>query len=128
MKIVFIAGKYFDTDDLVIEEHILIAKRIAALCAAQHIGYFCPHLNSAHFQMYLRADPGEGFFKQMDISILSKCDALLLIPNWSISIGAVEEYDWWRANREESLIFACHTYREIPQALVEWYHSGVVQK
>lgn len=126
MRIVFIAGKYFDTDNLVIEEHILKALRIATLCAQQHIGYFCPHLNSAHFNMYLGREPGEGFFKRMDLSFLSRCDALLLMPNWSMSVGATEEYYWWREHRVQSLIFTCHSYNSLPQELVEWYHNSPI--
>jgi hypothetical protein len=88
MKVVFLSGPYFgDSQPATIEANIQEARQWALAMARKRVGFFCPHLNSAHFG----SEPGvpdEAWFLEMCLSVLLGCDALLAMPRWRESKGA----------------------------------------
>lgn len=87
--IVYIAGPYSAPTAMLIQENIEKARSWAVKLANESIGFICPHLNTAQFGLYSEAS--ESFYKEMDLDILSRCDAILMIPGWKRSPGACEE-------------------------------------
>lgn len=92
MKIVYIAGPYNGADYLEIDDHINDARFAAALLANHGVGYFCPHLNSAHFEAITPKVP-ETFWKALDLKLLEACDGIYLLTRWQTSRGARAELD-----------------------------------
>ena len=95
MKIVYIAGPYGDKDGyLAIDRNIAKARDAAAWCAARGIGFICPHLNSAHFEAIVPVR-GVEFWYEMDLRLLSACDAMLVLEGWQDSTGTQREMAEW---------------------------------
>jgi nucleoside 2-deoxyribosyltransferase len=102
MKFVYIAGPYtprtgrrhpyFET-----KENIMMAAEAAAALADKRVGFFCPHLNSAHFE-YICPDLTHDFWYELDMHFLQACDAILLLPGWQYSPGTIAERRWMKDN------------------------------
>jgi hypothetical protein len=95
MIVVYLAGPYTGpTHDhrsyLAIERHIMQAREAAAWCVQQGYGFFCPHLHSAHFECITPDAPPEYWYA-LDLRFLPVCDAVLLLPGWEQSQGALRE-------------------------------------
>jgi len=52
---------------------------------------FCPHLNTAHFEVKAKAE--EKTYKEFDMRMLQYCDAIFALPNWKNSEGAKAEIE-----------------------------------
>lgn len=89
MKAIFIAGKYKGKDFNEIGENIRLAERYAIEVWNLGYGAFCPHLNTAHFEV--KAKAREDAYRQFDKKMLRACDAVLALPGWDESQGAKEE-------------------------------------
>jgi hypothetical protein len=84
MRVVFVSGPYRGN----ISENIRIARQHAEMLWAKGYAVFCPHLNSAHMD---GCAPDKAFLDG-DIEILSRCDAIYMLPGWEQSEGARSEY------------------------------------
>ncbi len=120
--IVFISGPYqgqsHDGDSyLEIEDNINEARHVAVYLAKKGLGFFCPHLNSAHFEV-MAPEATVDYWYDMDISILRGCDAIVLLPTWQSSKGAIAELE--EAGKIGlSIFFLPDEMNE----LVNWYFS-----
>ena len=127
MKIVYIAGPYRSNGRTNVDINIQFARRAAITLAREGgIGFYSPHLNSAHFEDYVYEDSFEPmsideFFLAHGIHMLSFCDALVLIPGWRQSEGTLKEVEWWKCNKPNCPIFEMTIYDTIPDGLLEWY-------
>lgn len=93
MKIVYVAGPYIgDGHFLTIEQNIREAEAFAIRLATHGIGFFCPHLNSTHFE--LKTACGQQFWYDMDLRILQHCDAIAFSPRWRESSGCRMEREY----------------------------------
>lgn len=93
MNIVYIAGPYGDKSGyLAIDRNIAKAREAAAWCAENGLGFFCPHLNSAHFEAVTLGVPNT-FWREMDLRFLKVCDWMLMLNGWEQSEGARLERD-----------------------------------
>jgi len=91
VKIVFIAGPYGDSSGyLNIDRNIARAREAAAALAEEGYGYYCPHLNSVHFEVIVDDVP-VGFWYAMDLRFLENADAILMLEGWESSEGACQE-------------------------------------
>lgn len=94
---VYIAGQYqkpggtHDSSSYCdIDLNINKAREWAAKFARSRIPFFCPHLNSAHFEVITPEVP-DTFWYAMDLEILIAAQAIFLMPRWQESKGAQEE-------------------------------------
>lgn len=90
--LVYIAGPYSGRDYFDIDSHINTAAEMAARLARAGIPYFCPHLNSAHFEVITPDVPPE-FWYEMDLIVLRRCQALILLPEYYTSHGSNRELE-----------------------------------
>ena len=70
----------------------MAAVEVAAELARLGYGFFNPHQHSAHFEV-ITPEVGPDFWYTLDFHFLRYCDALLLLPGWQESKGAVMERD-----------------------------------
>ena len=93
---IYISGPYRGTAPhdhkgyFIIDNNINNARMAAATLAKLGIPYFCPHLNSAHFEVIVpEVDP--KFWLDMDMVFVDRASALWLLPDWQNSRGTAVE-------------------------------------
>lgn len=89
--ILFIAGAYTGSDFNEIEKNIRLSESYSIELWNRGYKVFCPHLNTAHFEVKAKAD--EKTYKEFDMTMLKCCDAVFALPNWKESEGAKAEID-----------------------------------
>ena len=90
-RYVYIAGPYRDKSGyLAIDRNIATAREWAARLAQNHIPFYCPHLNSAHFEVITPTVP-EEWWLEMHMIFLERAAAMLLLPGWRDSNGTIVE-------------------------------------
>jgi len=83
--ILYLAGPYSGD----IDANIQAARKIAIELWEAGYTVFCPHLNTAHFEIDCKCTYLE--YLNGDMEILRRCDALVLMPTWESSKGAQTE-------------------------------------
>lgn len=95
-----------------IEKNIASAREWAIkLWEAGH-AVICPHLNTAHMDKDCRATYGD--FIAGDLKIISRCDAIFMLPGWTISRGAQTEIAYAEAHN-----IPVYFYPDIPPKEVQ---------
>lgn len=84
--LIYLAGKYSGD----IDRNIQNARQIAIELWEDGYYVFCPHLNTAHFEIDCRCTY-ENYIRG-DMDILLRCDAVVMMPEWRGSEGANMEY------------------------------------
>ena len=93
--ILYISGPYSAGNGRSVTDNIAVARRYAV--AAANAGWmpFTPHLNTAHFEVTC-PDVSHEEWLAGDLAILDRLDpatdAMLLLPGWLESAGAMREY------------------------------------
>jgi hypothetical protein len=108
---------YYDID-----QHINEARMWATRLANEGIPFFCPHLNSTHMEVIAPNVPPEYWYK-LDMLILEHASALLLIPGWRDSKGALAERD-----RARELGITCYTTSIFAMLVQDWGSEYVVKE
>lgn len=90
MKVVYVAGPFRGPDHWAIAENIRNAERLALEVWRLGAACLCPHANTAHFQ---NAAPDDVWLDG-DLEMLSRCDAVLMTPDWERSSGARAEHEF----------------------------------
>lgn len=90
--IVYVSGKYTGKTVEETEQNIAEARKVAI--DLWHNGYvaLCPHLNTAGFEADCNATYED--YITGDLELLSRCDAMVLCPNWKSSTGAKIEVEY----------------------------------
>lgn len=84
-KVVYVSGKYSGN----IDENIHAA-RLAAIKIWEHGNIaLTPHLNTAHFEIDCNCKYED--YIEGDLELLERCDAVVMLPGWEESAGAVKE-------------------------------------
>lgn len=88
-KIIYIAGKYSGKTHIETEYNILMAKQ--AMLELSRLGWivYCPHMNSAMLHIY--KELSDEYWYAHGLKMLSKCDAIFMLPNYVDSKGAINE-------------------------------------
>ena len=93
--ILYISGPYTPANGRTTEQHIAVARTHAEAAWRQGWAAFCPHLNTSGFEVTCPEIPHSAWLAG-DLAILDRLDpatdAMLLLPDWIESPGAVREY------------------------------------
>lgn len=92
MQLVFIAGPFRARTPWEIEQNVRLAETVALEVWRKGYACICPHANTRFFQ---DAAPDELWLRGM-IEIMSRCDIVLMVGDWTNSEGA-------KAEREKAL-------------------------
>lgn len=88
MKLIFVAGPYRDPrGPFYIHANIEAARVVAAEWWQRGWAVLCPHMNTAMMDGLM---PDQAFLDGA-LEMLKRCDAIVLMPNWSESEGALAE-------------------------------------
>jgi hypothetical protein len=83
--LVYVSGPYRGKDQATIKANIAAARAVAIkLWEAGHVA-ICPHLNTAEFEHDCKV-PEERYIDG-DLSIIARCDALVVVPNGPQKVG-----------------------------------------
>lgn len=89
MRVIYISGPYYNSTQEGVAENIWAAQKVAIGFWKQGWAVICPHLNTAHFenfikdsQVFLRGDL--EFIKRL----ISGKDGIYMLKNWKTSYGA----------------------------------------
>lgn len=93
MKVVYIAGPFRAPTHWGVVANVRRAERWALELWRMGFAVICTHLNSANFE---GACPDRTFLDG-DLELLSRCDAVFLVPGWQESSGSMVESE--RAER-----------------------------
>ncbi len=96
---VYIAGPYMGRKRMhdfrgyeEIDQNISRARETAAFLANNEIPFFCPHLNSAHFEV-ITPNVKPDYWYEMDLELLKPASAVLLLDGWRRSKGTLREIE-----------------------------------
>lgn len=87
MKVAFVSGPYRADTIAGTVDNIRAAEAVAKELWRLGFAVFCPHLNTALFDGVCS---GETWLAG-DLEILSRCDLVVLVPDWERSAGATAE-------------------------------------
>ena len=87
--VVYVAGPYNPVSGKTVEENIMAASAVAIELWQHGWVAICPHLNTAHFEKVTRL--GSIDFVDGDLLIVKRCDAVVCVPGWTASKGAIRE-------------------------------------
>lgn len=119
MKVVYIAGpfraasKYTDGQDMFeIHKHIMYALDMAVKVWRLGAAALCPHANTFPFT----GSAPDSIWLEGDKELLRRCDAILMVPGWQKSSGAIVE----RALAEALRL---PVFYDTDDAFVQWLRS-----
>lgn len=88
--LMYIAGPYTHQEESGILANINRARRASLDCCKVGWAVHCPHANYSGFHS-VKEIPYETWIRY-DLSVLAKCDAILLLDGWASSKGASQEF------------------------------------
>ena len=120
-QFVYIAGPYSGkTHDHQsyneIDANIAQAREAAKFLAENGMPFYCPHTNTAHFEVIAPDLPVEYWY-EMDNVFVDLSSAVFLVEGWQVSLGTQGEMR--RARRSGKPIF----YPDEGRALVDWWYK-----
>ena len=95
--LIYTAGPYSQTAGVgTVEENIQQAREIAVKLWDMGYTVLCPHLNTAGFETLTTLSNKD--FVDRDLEMVERCDAIVMMPGWESSLGAVRELEHARQN------------------------------
>lgn len=88
MKVVYVAGKFRAKTAWGVAENVRAAERVGYEVAAAGAMPLIPHANTAHFDGTMTAE----FWLEGTMELLRRCDAVVMVPGWRTSQGAMAEF------------------------------------
>ena len=85
---IYLSGPITPRHGRTIEQHIDAARAVYLRFVRAGIPMYCPHLEAAHPDV--QAVPYEDWIRY-DLAVLEHCAAVLTLPDWEDSRGAVRE-------------------------------------
>ena len=89
MKVIYTAGPYSGPGHNDVLNNILTARFISRMLWLRGFAVICPHLNTAWMD---GPDLAWEQFMAGDLEMLSRCDAIYMLPGWEDSKGAQIEH------------------------------------
>ena len=99
MKVIYIAGKYTAPDKKTKKNNIKFDEKTAQQVWKRGMAAICPHLNTKNWDNMIETEE----FLEGYLSIVKKCDAVLMLNNWKDSEGAEAEH--WLATTYNVPVF-----------------------
>lgn len=98
-RLIYVAGPYTGKTNSETTENIWHACRVSV--GLWELGYyvFCPHLNTAHFEIY--SSLPEEVYLEGDLKFLEKCDCVIMLKGYEGSKGAMAELELARQLNKE---------------------------
>lgn len=87
IRVVYIAGPFRDVTPWAVEQHVRVAEALSFLVASVGAMPLCPHTNTRFSHGTLT----EQFWLDGTLELMSRCDAVILTPDWQTSEGARAE-------------------------------------
>lgn len=87
MRVVYVAGKFTGANGWEVARNIRRAESWGFAVAEAGAMPFIPHANTASFHNTLT----DAFWYQGTLEMLRRCDAIILVPGWEDSKGALAE-------------------------------------
>ena len=116
MRVVYLAGPYTAKSAAKVHQNILKALAIAQeIWSIPGLCCICPHANTAYFELPGSEEQEYEKFMDGDLEIIKRCDAVVLMPDWDISRGAIREC--MEAEKLGKPVFKWATGK---QALIHW--------
>lgn len=110
-KVAYISGPYRANTLHEIEKNIFRAKQYALRYWKLGYTVICPHANTA----FMDGECPDSVWLDGDLELVKRSDIVVLIPGWSVSRGALEEYQYALALGKE-IEFAEPTPETLPHA------------
>jgi hypothetical protein len=114
MIVVYIAGPYRAPHAWAIEQNIRRAEELALAVWRSGRAALCPHTNTRFFQ----GAAEDHVWLDGDLELLKRCDAMLLVPGWERSTGALAE-------RAQAMALAIPVFEDLDR-LREWHTCRVL--
>lgn len=89
VPVVYIAGPYSGPDALAVEHHVRAAEEAAYELYRRGMAPVCPHTTTRYHDASVSYD----FMCRATMATMLRCDAVLVLPNWRKSKGAVAEVE-----------------------------------
>lgn len=90
IPVLYVAGKYRGATREAVAANIDKARQVGVLAAAFGWYPLIPHCNTAHMEDAL-PEAGDAFWLGGTLEVMTRCDALVLVPGWEASEGAQAE-------------------------------------
>lgn len=87
MRVIYVAGKFRGRDSWERENNVRRAEETAYEVAKLGAMPVCPHANTRFFDGTLT----DQFWLDGTLELMKRCDALVMVPGWESSQGAVTE-------------------------------------
>jgi hypothetical protein len=93
MKVIYVAGALSGKNDNEVWNNIVLARSHALELWKQGWAVICPHLNSLYMGHGTEDKDCFDLFLAGDCEIITRCDAIYMLPNWKNSRGARLEFE-----------------------------------
>lgn len=91
--LIYVAGPYSAPTDEGVDANIEAAGRIAAQLWRMGHAAICPHMNTAKMERWVEGVTYSDYMRG-DLDMVSRCDAVVMVPGWENSRGAKEEHEY----------------------------------
>jgi len=97
--LLYLAGPYSASETRTVEFNIAVARNVAISLWNQGHTVLCPHLNTANLEHDVTFGTKDTEAQYMhwimhSLNLLRRCDAIVLLPNWTESRGARTEHEY----------------------------------
>jgi predicted Rossmann-fold nucleotide-binding protein len=117
--LLYVAGRYRAATREAVAANIEAARQVGIQAA--RLGWYpvIPHCNTAH--MELDVEHGDQFWLAGTLELMTRCDAVVLVPGWEISQGTLGEIA--KADQLQLPIYRSPHLLPSAGAFLAWLHA-----